>query len=419
MSQLNIWCEGQLLGELSQTQGNWCFNYHANWLQNQAARSFALSPHLPMQTEAFIDSADNKTVEWFFENLLPEGGMREALARKAHLSEKDSFGLLSRYGKETAGALSLWPANLTYPEDVQYKKLSQEDLRTLINTSSPSLLASNEQLHMSLAGVQNKLGILYRNDQFFLPGGSAASSHIIKPENNNSDFMFCPANEFFCMQLAKAIGLSVPSTQLLHIPDALYLIERFDRYVKPDDIKRKHQIDCCQLLNKWVGYKYESHAGINSDDLFSALNQLTQPVLAKDLVIRWFIFNYLIGNNDAHAKNISFMVSPNNINVAPFYDLLCVQAYLPDSVMAMSIAGENKAGWIEKQHWLGFANEANISKVLILQYLNKARSKIIEAAKQILQMNIFTEDEKVFLQNKVLPVIEQRIEFLDDALLSF
>ncbi len=419
MSQLNIWSEDRLLGKLSLNKGNWCFNYHTDWLQDaqlQDTKAFALSPHFPLQAESIIDNADNKSVEWFFENLLPEGGMREALARKARLSEKDSFGLLSRYGKETAGALSLLPADMPYPESSNYKALSNKNLHTLIKNSSPSLLTANAQLHMSLAGVQNKLGVLYKEKSFFLPEGGAASSHILKPENNNKDFMFCPANEFFCMQLAHALGLNVPKTELLHIPDAVYLIERFDRSIKADTIRRHHQIDCCQLLNKWVGYKYESHAGINSRDLFNALNQLTQPAIAKDHVIRWLVFNYLIGNNDAHAKNISFLVSPNNINVAPFYDLLCVQAYLPDSLMAMSIAGENKAGWIEKEHWLTFAKEANISNVLMLQYLNKARNKITTYANNILLFNVFTHDEKHFLKSKVLPVIEQRLSFLEDIL---
>jgi len=128
------------------------------------------------------------------------------------------------------------------------------------------------------------------------------------------------------------------------------------------------------------------------------------------------VFNYLIGNNDAHAKNISFLVSPNSISVAPFYDLLCVQAYLPDSLMAMSITGENKAGWIEKSHWLRFAKEADISDVLILQYLNKVRDKITTAANKILLMSVFTHDEKSFLKNEVLSVIEQRLDFLDDIL---
>ena len=183
MNQLNIWCEDQLLGELSLNQGNWCFNYHTNWLQNTSA--FELSPHFPLQVESVIDNADNKSVEWFFENLLPEGGMREALSRKAGVSEKDSFGLLTRYGKETAGALRLLPADMSYPERADYKPLSNENLHALIKQSSPSLLTADAQLHMSLAGVQNKLGVLYKEKSFFLPEGGAASSHILKPLTNS------------------------------------------------------------------------------------------------------------------------------------------------------------------------------------------------------------------------------------------
>ncbi len=130
MSRLVVWNEGVELGELSLVQGRWKFRYHPFWLQSNEA--FVLSPHFPLQAEAFIDTADHKSVEWFFENLLPEGGMREALARKARLFEKDSFGLLSRYGEETAGALTLLPASTAYPESTHYQKLSHKEIRAQI-----------------------------------------------------------------------------------------------------------------------------------------------------------------------------------------------------------------------------------------------------------------------------------------------
>ncbi len=91
---------------------------------------------------------------------------------------------------------------------------------------------------------------------------------------------------------------------------------------------------------------------------------------------------------------------------------LCVQAYLPDSLMAMSIAEENRAGWIEKYHWLRFANEAEISSVLMLKYLQKISSKIEMAANKILLLDVFKDDERRFLIDKVLPVIKQRVGFL-------
>jgi len=53
---------------------------------------------------------------------------------------------------------------------------------------------------------------------------------------------------------------------------------------------------------------------------------------AKDLLSfqRWVMFNYLIGNSDTHAKNVSVMVDETGYALAPFYDLLCVQVYGDD-----------------------------------------------------------------------------------------
>jgi serine/threonine-protein kinase HipA len=412
---LAIWSEGKRVGEVAVEQGRWRFTYNDDWLKDKQA--FQLSPHFPFQAETFIDSSDDKRVEWFFENLLPEGGMREALARQAHLSSEDSFGLLSRYGEESAGALILLAAGASYPEKSRYIELTHDDLRSRIaRATNTPLLASSENLHMSLAGVQNKLGVLFNADKMSLPEGAAASSHILKPDNDNTAFKCCPANEFFCMRLARELGLAVPDVTLLHIPETIYLTTRFDREITPEGITRKHQIDLCQLLNKWVGYKYESHGGITAHDLFSALELVIQPAVARGHVIRWIIFNYLIGNNDAHAKNLSFLVTHKGIRIAPFYDLLCVQAYLPESVLAMSIDGENKPGWIEAKHWNNLAVDAGISKRLLKEYLEHQSENIETAAKKIVSLPDFTVDEVNFLKDSVLDVIRQRVGFIRSVL---
>mgnify|MGYP002279506813 CR=1 FL=1 len=103
---LNVWSQSQHIGSLTVDQGRWQFTYSAAWLKG--ATSFPLSPYLPLDEVPFTDSADDKRVEWFFENLLPEGGMREAIARKRNLQRRDIFGLLSNFGEELAvGFLNL------------------------------------------------------------------------------------------------------------------------------------------------------------------------------------------------------------------------------------------------------------------------------------------------------------------------
>lgn len=414
-SSLIVWSENQQIGKLSVNQGRWQFEYTAEWISLN--NNFAISPHLLLQQSEFIDTTDDKRVEWFFENLLPEGGMREALARNANLFEKDTFNLLKRYGEESAGALTLLPENIPFPQNKDYIRLETEDLRERIKTSADKpLLISSDNLHMSLAGVQNKLGVMWKENEFYLPQQAAASSHIIKPENSNPTFPYCPANEFFCMQLAAEMKLSVPDTNLLHLPEPIFLITRFDRIIKKESVQRIHQIDLCQLLNKWVGYKYESHGGITSQDLFQIIVQLVQPATDRGQIIIWIIFNYIIGNTDAHGKNLSFLVNKNGISLAPFYDLLCVQTYLSESTLAMSINGENKPGWIEAQHWQALAKEAGVPEQLVFSYLKRFVDNIEKTTHKILSLNQFTDEEIEFLENSVMPVIQQRVKFINSAL---
>lgn len=165
------------------------------------------------------------------------------------------------------------------------------------------------------------------------------------------------------------------------------------------------------MLNKWVGYKYESDGGIGLVDVFSILSLLEQPAIAKDHILRWIVYNYLVGNNDAHGKNLAFLVDAHGIRLAPFYDLLCVQAYLPESVMAMSIEEENKPGWIGSSHWQALAKQAAVPERLLRSYLKKQVDEIEASANKLLMLDEFTDEERLFLRGSVLPVIRQRIAF--------
>lgn len=415
MQKLIVWSEGNRVGVLTSSQGKWQFVYDEAWINNKQA--YVLSPHFPFQLTPFVDSANDKQVEWFFENLLPEGGMREAMTRRNYLDKNDTLGLLSHYGEELSGALSILHDKVAFPSEQSYLALSQEDLcQMIIDSKDSTLLISNDDLHMSLAGVQNKIGLKYENQQFYLPKGTAASSHILKPENNNSEFPFCPVNEYFCMSLASKMNLNVPEVNLFHLPEAIYLVQRYDRIIENDVVRRLHQIDLCQLLNKWEGYKYESQGGVTLLDVFSVINQLTQPVVARQQILNWFIFNYLIGNSDAHAKNLSFIVKPKSIRVAPLYDLLCIHAYLPNSPMAMYLNNEARLGWYSKDTWQALADIANVPFRYLKNIIKEQVARIDNIGNEAINLKLLTNDENNFVSKKILPVIQQNRGFIKETL---
>lgn len=166
--------------------------------------------------------------------------------------------------------------------------------------------------------------------------------------------------------------------------------------------------------------KYESEGGLGLHHLFEVLRGtfIERPIVAANAVVHWIAFNYLIGNLDAHAKNIAFLMRGQKAAVAPFYDMLCVEAYLPRQTMAMSIAGENKPGWVEGVHWDAMAYEAGVAPRLIRSVLLRMSADLPEAISKVIGDERLTNEERVFLREKVLPVIDERRGFVADALKS-
>jgi len=424
MSALIVSANGICVGTLEVEQGQWKFGYSTEW------KDYALSPTFPISTRAFEDTANARTVEWFFENLLPEGRLRDLIALRDRIDPRDTWALLIRHGQDTAGALSLTPEGYTAATEEILIPLSQETLQETIGASRARnlpLMASWDEIRMSLAGAQEKLGLRIDTDgALFLPEGSAPSTHIVKPENASADFPYCPANEFFCMRLAHELKVSVPAVGLLHLPEPLYVIERFDR--EPLSVekglgsafRRLHQIDLCQTLGVPPSKKYESEGGLGLHHLFEVLRGtfIERPIVAANAVVHWIAFNYLIGNLDAHAKNIAFLMRGQKAAVAPFYDMLCVEAYLPRQTMAMSIAGENKPGWVEGAHWDAMAYEAGVAPRLVRSVLSRMSADLPEAISRVIGDERLTNEERVFLREKVLTVIDERRGFVADALKS-
>ena len=75
---LCAWINQTPVGTLQEAQGIWRFEYTSAW--RQAAHSFALSPHLPLQAPLLQDGASQRPVQWYFDNLLPEEQQRVLLA---------------------------------------------------------------------------------------------------------------------------------------------------------------------------------------------------------------------------------------------------------------------------------------------------------------------------------------------------
>lgn len=319
---LDVLFRNQRVGTLGEDGARWRFEYDAAWLASAA--SFDLSPALPRAAQRIEDGSSQRPVQWFFDNLLPEEDARALLAQEARIPQADAFGLLGYYGAESAGALVLLPPG-TQSADGGLQPLPDDALSQRIRALPRHSLSAQAPKRMSMAGAQHKLPAVLLPDGLYEPVGATPSTVILKPDHVQVErYPHSAANEWFCMTLARAVGLPVPDVFLRYVPEPVYGVQRFDREGAWPDVQRRHVLDACQLLSLDRIFKYQQNSAATLARLVVLCREKARTRLA---LLRWTLFNALVGNGDAHLKNLSFFVSSNGVALAPHYDLLSTTSY--------------------------------------------------------------------------------------------
>ena len=319
---LAVWLDDTRIGRLRETGNLWAFAYDEQWLG--AAEGFDLSPSLPRAAGEIVDGASQRPVQWFFDNLLPEEGARTLLARDAGIAPADAFGLLQRYGPESAGALTLLAPGETLPAG-GLQALSDEALSARIRNLPLAPLSHDAPKRMSMAGAQHKLAVVKDRESLWEPIGRTASTHILKPDHQQSEhYPHSVANEWFIMRLAEAVGLSVPAVEMRRVPEPVFVVRRFDRGGSGQTARRLHVLDGCQLLSLDRAFKYEQ---ATADTLRKLAEICRAKAATRQSLFRWAVFNAIVGNGDAHLKNLSFFPAAEGIALAPHYDLVSTAVY--------------------------------------------------------------------------------------------
>lgn len=381
MSLLVLW-DGEV-GRLERTgerSREYAFRY-----TDPGARPLSLS--LPVREQSFSPAETRP----FFEALLPEGTPREQIAQELRLAPSDGYGLLERLGRDCAGALQiiatdeppLTPA-ARWLDDAQLDELVEQLPRRPFG-----IRARDRRLRLSLAGVQRK-AVLVRDDagRFGEPLDGMPSTHILKPDPLDPELPGLAVNECFCMRLAVRCALLVAAVELVEAADRLCLVvERFDRDRSTWPPTRRHQEDLCQALGLTPDFKYQhvdwelpSHralAGLLDD-------HSPQPGVDRLFAARAAVFHFLVGNADAHAKNISLLHEPEGVRLAPLYDIVATAAYPHlGRELALAIGDELDPDRIGAAHWSDLAHDYGLQPRAFEQARSALAERTLEAARAL------------------------------------
>lgn len=378
-------------------------------------QGFPLSPHIPLDGEA-----NTVTIRRFLENLFPEGEALEELLESFRIGKRNIFRITQLIGKDATGALG-FRTESELIEETKFRAISEEELaQRLTERATKGLIMWDGKARLSIAGVQDKLPVTILSDgRIGLGEGDIASTHILKFQKEDGKVPYLVLNEYFCMSLAREIGLNVAPVKYRKFGrHPALLVQRFDRELKSDvSVKRRHIIDGCQALNLPPTYKYEKNMGpgesvahirdgVSLPKLFAFCMQTQNPAVSVFSLLKWTLFNLCISNSDAHGKNISFFVfsERKQFDLCPWYDLVNIAIYPDlDNELAMAIGDEFDPNEVYGYQLLEFCGACNIQPRLLKSELDKLIATITEKLHLLVIPELCTSAvEKDFWQQLII-----------------
>ncbi len=268
----------------------------------------------------------------FLGGYVPEGHHRTVMASRRGINPGDLFALLREFGASLAGAVTVHPTGPAPTGDgaAWLKALSDGDLADKLRQAVRDTdQAVPDDSRSTLPGFQPKVLASRAAGGWAQPHGSAHSTHILKPQVPQRATRL--VDEHYGHLLAQAANLASFSSTLLEADGVTFLaIDRFDRLILSDDtVKLVHQEDLAQALGldwRTADAKFQDQYRMDNPARASAARvaQLLADIpgasrLTEDWVRRC-VFSLVLGDNDAHAKNIALLHTDLGTFLAPAYD---------------------------------------------------------------------------------------------------
>jgi serine/threonine-protein kinase HipA len=360
---------------------SWHFEYASDYATSTAP---ALSVSLPLRVQPF----EGAVVRNWFCNLLPEGGVRDAIELRLRLP-RDDFALLTAIGGECAGAVAIGLSDARSTESLRDAPALETLLATQGDEAGEGAWAMLGIPHrLSLAGAQDKIAVVRERDgRLRLPVGEELSTHIVKPDSLRlpglRDF------EALGLALARSVGLDAIHAEPIELAGRkALLVARYDRVVEEDRVSRLHQEDFCQALGYPPELKYESQGGPTLAACADLVrNKLRLGPDSLRAFLDWVACNGLLANADAHAKNLSLLCDPQGRRrIAPFYDLVptaVIAASLIDREPALRIGNAARIDRVGADDWRAFAEATGYAPRFVMRRVAELAQSMHENVAQV------------------------------------
>jgi len=332
------------------------------------------TPGLVTLTESFGSvrpKAPSGEASNFFGGYALEGRQRERLTERRGISNPaDLYAMLREFGSSIAGAVTIADPDMVSRTQPRYEPIGDgEIIKRLRRAANDGDLGSDDQSRSMLAGYQPKLLLARFGGSWYLPRGRAHSTHILKPRlPGRPDGL---AREYYGHALAAELGLARYRAELVGNGARQHLvIERYDRVVDGETVMLIHQEDAAQALGiDWVDdhAKFQDPSAPRNShrpsayriaELLGSLQGEGRPVAD---FLRRLTFTVLLGDNDAHAKNLGILHLPGRSVLADVYDAVpnLFQAGRIEYNLALAIDGSFDHRRISAQHLIREAERWN------------------------------------------------------------
>ncbi|MFI5384812.1 MAG: type II toxin-antitoxin system HipA family toxin [Fimbriimonadales bacterium] len=339
VAELQVFRGGEYVAGLRRLPKGCQFRYTDRFL---ASSEPPIALHLP-KDQAGLSVEGLANLPTYFAGLLPEGVMLAAARRLIGAAADDLFAILAATGADAIGDIDVRVPG--EPERGPALNLAEaaNEIRALLSGMSKARLDGLT----AISGAQPKLSL----DS--IVRSSRKSRYIAKFDS--PEFPKLIENEFACMKLARRCGLDAAEVSLR---DGALVVTRFDRIVDGHQVRKVHVEDLLQAMDLYPNSKYS----LEFAELMNTMRRLGVSKVSLLDALRQYVFSYLIGNGDLHAKNLS-LIFDGQWRLSPAYDLLSTLPYadlLPGADrMALALSNESY-GRFTRDEFIGFGGEFDL-----------------------------------------------------------